>query len=392
MQKKIIFVMRNLEVGGIETSFVKLVNMLPLYDITLLITHSDKSMLSQIKRKINVIYSPVTDYGLFSRALKSIVRFKDIKSSICYIILRLLQFIINRPFMAREFVLKNAVDLKEVYDTAIVYDGGMRNTTLLTVNHINARKKIMWVHEEYKIQDRKKLRIYLKYFLKFDKIFCVSRFARNSFTGVFPELYPKTEILYNLINKETIEKCYVPQENVFNFNGIKILSVGRLHPLKGQMLLPYVADKLKKNGYIFKWYLVGDGPSRPELEELINKYGLEEELILLGNKINPYPYFHDCDFYVQPSFTEGFCITLLEAMCFNKPIVTTDFLTAREFVEHNETGLIVDCNSESIYRGIKELMDSEEKAAGLIKNLKQMDIDTYREINKLVKVIEGHGG
>ncbi len=392
MQKKIIFVMRNLEVGGIETSFVKLVNMLPLYDITLLITHSDTSMLSQIKRKINVIYSPVTDYGLFSRALKSIVRFKDIKSSICYIILRLLQVIINRPFMAREFVLKNAVDLKEVYDTAIVYDGGMRNTTLLTVNHINARKKIMWVHEEYKIQDRKKLRIYLKYFLKFDKIFCVSGFARNSFTGVFPELYPKTEILYNLINKEAIEKRYLPQENVFNFNGIKILSVGRLHPLKGQMLLPYVADKLKKNGYIFKWYLVGDGPSRPELEELINKYGLEEELILMGNKINPYPYFHDCDFYVQPSFTEGFCITLLEAMCFNKPIVTTDFLTAREFVEHNKTGLIVDCNSESIYRGIKELMDSEEKAAGLIKNLKQMDIDTYREINKLVKVIEGHGG
>lgn len=392
MQKKIIFVMRNLEVGGIETSFVKLVNMLPSYDITLLITHNDKSMLSQIKRKINVIYSPVKDYGLFSRALKSIMRFKDIKSSICYIILRLLQVIINRPFMAREFVLKNTVDLKEVYDTAIVYDGGMRNTTLLTVNHIKAYKKIMWVHEEYKIQDRKKLRIYLKYFLKFDKIFCVSRFARNSFTGVFPELCPKTEILYNLINKEAIERCYVPQENVFNFNGIKILSVGRLHPLKGQMLLPYVAAKLKNDGYIFKWYLVGDGPSRPELEELIKKYELEEELILLGNKINPYPYFHDCDFYVQPSFTEGFCITLLEAMCFNKPIVTTDFLTAREFIVHNETGLIVDCNSESIYRGIKELIDSEEKTAGLIKNLKRMDIDTYREINKLVKVIEGHGG
>gem|GEM_PF-57710 len=391
MQKKIIFIIRNLEVGGIETSFIKLVNLLPLYDITLLITHKDTSLLNQIKRKINVIYSPVEDYGLFSKALKSLVRFKDVKNSVCYIILRLLQGIMNKPFMAREFVLKNAVDLKEVYDTAIVYDGGMRNTTLLTVNHIKARKKIMWVHEEYNIKDKKKLRIYLKYFLKFDKIFCVSRFARDSFTGVFPELYPKTGVLYNLINKEVIRSCYVPQENVFNYKGIKLLSVGRLHPLKGQMLLPYVIDKLKKDGYVFKWYLVGDGPLRPELEKLIRQYGIEEELILPGNKINPYPYFHDCDFYVQPSFTEGFCITLLEAMCFNKPIVTTDFLTAREFAVNNETGIIVDCDSESIYRGIKGLMDSKETTARLIENLKQMEINTYSEIDKLVNVIEGIG-
>lgn len=389
MQKKIIFIIRNLEVGGIETSLIKLVNLLPLYDITLLITHDDTSLLHQIKRKVNVIYSPVTDYGLFSKALKSLIRFKDVKNSVCYIVLRLLQGIVNKPFMAREYVLKQAVKLEEVYDTAIVYDGGMRNTTLLAVNHLKASKKIMWVHEEYKIENKKKLRIYLRYFLQFHKIFCVSRSAKDSFTAVFPELLPKTDILYNLINKEVIWKSYVPQENVYNYNGCRILSVGRLHPLKGQLLLPYVTNKLKKSGYVFRWYLVGEGPSRPELEKLIKKYEIEEELILLGNKINPYSYFHECDFYVQPSFTEGFCITLLEAMCFNKPIVTADFLTAREFVEDNETGIIVDCNSESIYRGIKGLMDSRDKTARLVDNLKQMDLNTYSEIDKLVNVIEG---
>ena len=52
-----------------------------------------------------------------------------------------------------------------------------------------------------------------------------------------------------------------------NYDGIKILTVGRLYREKGQDIIPEVARQLKKEGYDFKWYLIGEGSIRKEIEK-----------------------------------------------------------------------------------------------------------------------------
>ena len=114
---------------------------------------------------------------------------------------------------------------------------------------------------------------------------------------------------------------------------------------------------------------------------------MTDDLILLGNQKNPYPYFKQCDLYVQTSRFEGYCLTLAEARCFNKPIVTTDFIGANEQIIDGENGFIVGYNPEELYIKICELIVSQELRENFQSNLEKMDLDTYKELDKLYKLI-----
>ena len=61
----------------------------------------------------------------------------------------------------------------------------------------------------------------------------------------------------------------------------------------------------KENNINFKWYVLGKGPLKEEIEADIKKNNLENDFILLGVTPNPYAYIRDCDIYVQPSRHEG---------------------------------------------------------------------------------------
>ena len=83
---------------------------------------------------------------------------------------------------------------------------------------------------------------------------------------------------------------------------------------------------MKQDGYKVKWYCVGDGNARKEYEELIKERKLEGDFILLGAIPNPYPYMKNADIYVQTSRHEGYCLTLAEAKCLCKFIISTNFI------------------------------------------------------------------
>ena len=70
-----------------------------------------------------------------------------------------------------------------------------------------------------------------------------------------------------------------------------------------------------------------------ELKELIAQNNLEDSFILLGKKTNPYPYMKACDLYVQPSRYEGKAVTVTEAKILGKPILITNYPTARSQIE-----------------------------------------------------------
>lgn len=221
-------------------------------------------------------------------------------------------------------------------------------------------KKISWIHfdvSNHKINKN----LYERLYRKFHELVVVSEEARKQLVRLIPSAEGKTRIVPNIIDDELIIE--MSKEAITfdpNYKGLKILTVGRLSEEKGQDLAVRVLSKLRENGYNVRWYCIGEGKYRDNLESLIKEFGVEENFILLGSKNNPYPYMAQADIYVQTSRHEGFCLTLAEAKCLSKPIVTTNFIGAIEQIIDGENGYIVNVHEDEIYSKVKLLLENKE--------------------------------
>ena len=127
-----------------------------------------------------------------------------------------------------------------------------------------------------------------------------------------------------------------------SFTGIRILTIGRLANQKGYDIALEACKKLKEKGINFRWYVLGKGPLKEEIEKYIIKNNLSKHFILLGVEANPYPFIKNTDIYVQTSRFEGFGLALAEARMLNVPIVTTRFDAVYNQMIDGKNGLVVD--------------------------------------------------
>ena len=264
---------------------------------------------------------------------------------------------------------------EEIYDIAIAYHVPASFPVVYVVEYLNAKRKVAWIHSDIEIY-KEEMKRYQEYYNNFDKIYCVSKDGEDKFKKQYPHLKSKTDVFYNIVNREQIY-LLADKEIGFkdDFDGIRILTVGRLTEEKGYDIVPPILAELINKGYKVKWYCIGDGKTRDNIENLMKKYDLGDKLILLGTKLNPYPYFKECDIYVQPSRHEGYCITLAEARIFNKPIVTTDFIGALEQINDNTDGLIVKFNQDDILNGIIKIIRDDKLKIKFISNLENQHVD-----------------
>jgi glycosyltransferase involved in cell wall biosynthesis len=123
----------------------------------------------------------------------------------------------------------------------------------------------------------------------------------------------------------------------------RIVSVGRLCPEKGALLLIEAASALVDQGVAFQLELIGDGPLRHELETAIKERGLESIVTLAGWKPTPYirTAISNAHLFVLPSFAEGLPVVLMEALALECPVVTTAIAGHGELVSHGENGWLV---------------------------------------------------
>jgi len=163
------------------------------------------------------------------------------------------------------------------------------------------------------------------------------------------------------------------------------VTVGRLGLEKGQEMVPEIVRKLLNNGMEVTWYLVGEGVKRSVIEENIARFNVADHVILLGLKANPYPYMRNCDLYVQPSFTEGYCTTTIEAKILHKPILVTDVPGMREQFQHMENGYIVASPTiDCLYEGIRTLIKDEALRRRFVKRLSDDTmLENEKEMRKL---------
>ncbi|MFB4168895.1 glycosyltransferase [Virgibacillus sp. JSM 102003] len=367
MKKKVIFMLINMNVGGTEKALLNMTAEMPTadYDITILMLEKYGGFLGSIPSHVHVEY--LQEYPAIKEelnkppktaALNLINRGKFGKGIAFSIIVLLSKLTKNKSIFFR-YLLKNVPELKNEYDVAIAYAGPMDFISYFVAMKIKAKERVQWIHFDITkvgFDNRFAARIYKQ----FDKIFVVSKEGKKKFINLFPQFEDKVESFPNKMSRELVLKMADEGPGFEdNFNGVRILTVGRLSKEKGQDLAIRALAKLKKAGFNVRWYCVGEGSARAEYQGLIKEYEVENEFILLGATPNPYPFMRQCDIYVQPSRHEGYCITLAEAKCFNKPIVSTDFTGAREQLKDGEIGIIVKYDENQMIRTLQQIISDE---------------------------------
>lgn len=169
---------------------------------------------------------------------------------------------------------------------------------------------------------------------------------------------------------------------------VKLLSVGRFCTAKNFDNVPEICKRLRDKGLDIRWYLIGYGVDEPLIRKKIAEYKMDKYIIVLGKKENPYPYFKQCDIYVQPSRYEGKCMSVIEAQMLHKPVVISNYATARNQLIDGYDGIIVPLPVEDFANGIEKVIRNKELQSKLVNNTMNTDYSNYNEIKKIYSIIE----
>jgi glycosyltransferase involved in cell wall biosynthesis len=395
MKKKVLFVMNNLNCGGAEKSLVSLLETLDFesYDVDLFLFQKEGLFLNKLPNQVKILDSPI-NFPLFNMSIKSALALSLIKLRIDLAFARLYSGFIFRTEKNRsrcdqrvwKYSSKSIKKMTKKYDIAIGYLE--MSPIYFIVDKVTATKKIGWVHTNYSnsgMDDK----IDYPYFRKLDYIVTVSEECQKSLLDHFPNLKQKIRVINNIVSPKIIHRLsHQDTEVSFDPNYVNLLTVARLCHVKGIDLVIESCKLLVEKGYKIRWYLMGTGTEieNKMYEELVKKNHLEEEVKFLGVKDNPYPYMKKADIYIQPSRFEGKSIAIEEAKILKKPIVVTNFSTAKDQITNYRNGIMTDMNSLSLTQGIKELIEDKQLISQLTKALSIEKLGSENEIYKLYEI------
>ena len=384
---KIAIVIDSYSTGGVALAlkeFLKHMENEP-FEITVFIRNIENSDVDTVLK--NVSYKKWSEENHFGEVIKEGGLLRGIE----FLKNRLMALYYWRNF-GKQVIYKTRCN-KEVlgeYDCAIAYQMISNDVTIMTLEKIKAKRKILWLHGKKNFKD-KDLKFYDDIYSKADSIVCVAKETEDRFKRLMPKCVGKTCTIHNFYDIPAIlSKANEPIEEFSNEKiECVIASVGRLSKEKGFDRVPDVVKKLQEDGHKVKWIVVGHGDQYDKLKRQIHKNGQEDCIQLVGYRENPYPYIKNCDIYVQPSYTEGYCTSTMEAKILGKPVVATDISGMREQFVDGETGIIVESSIEGIFKGIKRLIDESELREKIIRNLSAEPITNDKVKEETIKIIRG---
>lgn len=396
MKKNILFVIDSLHCAGAEKSLITLLSLIDYkkYKVDLQLFGYGGQLEEVLPKEVNLL-TPISYMKYNEQSIKdSIINCRNIQQA--KFIYARLKYSLNirlkkytNAQMARIFWRINNKLIEKnpkKYDIAISYAQGI--PTFYVADKIKADKKIAWVNTSYKLNEKDK-NYQMKFYDKYNKIIAVSHSAREILIETFPKYSKKTDIIYDINDYNLIYKMSkIGQSYNDNFDGIRVLTIGRLDYGKRYDRAIEACKILKDKGINFKWYALGIGGLQDEINNLIKSYNLENEFILLGVKSNPYPYIKDADIYVQTSDFEGFGLAIAEARILNIPVVTTEFDSVYNQMIQEKNGLIVGMNAQAVVDGIVRLIENKELRESIINYLKQEKKGNIEELEKFYNLIE----
>ena len=399
--KKVLFVISALNTGGAEKSLVNLLNLFDYskYEVDLLLFKKEGVFIKQVPKEVNILDIPKTLKYLFTPL--DIEGIKDISSinagirryiGTFYTKLKYKNNLSEGKQVRWNKFYKSVIDnLSREYDVAISYMHG--EAMYYVADKVKAKKKVTWVHNDYRATRLNK-ELDSPYYDKFDKIVSISEECINIFSDIFPELSSKTVCIPNLTSSSLIRKMaidFMPNEYINIKSNDKytkiLLSIGRLSSQKGFDIAINAAKILKDKNINFIWYIMGQG----ELEKALNKQKkevkLDDRIVFMGIRENPYPYIKNCDILVQTSRFEGKSVVLDETKILSKPIISTNYNTVKDQIIDGEEGIIVDLSAECIAEGIIDLINDDYKKDYLVSNLEKNEYGNENLINKYYELI-----
>ena len=372
--KSILFVINTLGQGGAEVAMIELINELlqrTECSIDLYVMTGQGELIDRIPPCVHVLNKKTDPTDVLSSAgRKSLYRHTFSKLLCRFSGLRNLPYIVGNYMemrrrgnvVAKNLLWKGVSDgsrpPRKKYDLAIAYIEGA--STFFVADKVTADAKAAFVHTDYH-----KAGYYRKLdrgcYHRFNAVYCVSQEAKDSFLSEYPELKDNVRVFRNIIRPESIiEKSKSGPGFDDDFDGIRIVSLGRLVKLKCFDTAIEAAHILKERGHRIRWYVFGEGDERSNLEAMIRKNQLENEFFLCGTVRNPFPYLREAQIYVQCSRFEGYSIAVREAKVLGLPVVITQSMGISDLVADGIDGICVDSDASSIADGIERLINDPE--------------------------------
>ena len=392
-KKKILFVNYSLHSGGIEKSLVTLLNLFDYdrYDVDLQLFVNEGLFLNRVPKQVNLlppIFPP--EYKLnIRKAFPKLLQKGHPLLAVCRMLVTIVSLrgtmgerLANMWNIERRFARTN----RKEYDAAVAFMEGQ--PIYYVVSKVKSRTKIGFIHGDYKAMGLSKIYDY-DFIRRLDALCTVSESCKTALDETFPEFRNKIHVIYNIISAKFMRSmAEEPVDFDSSYHGTRILSIARLSHQKGlDIAIPAIAA-LKKKGFDFKWYIIGIGPEEAALKEMIERLEIQDTVVFLGERPNPYPFLKSCDIYLQPSRFEGKSIAVDEAMVMCRPILLTNFSTAADQIDSGRNGLIVPMTSEGVEKGLEDLLLHEERRAAFIAELEKSDYTNEEEINKLYALME----
>lgn len=402
MMKKILFLSMSLDIGGAEKSLVNMLNLLDdsQWQVDLLLFQKRGAFLEQVPESVHVI-GGTRQLDILFQSLKTTTSsetdhrlnsfFLSLKRYFCTLLTTIKYRQFDRIRINRwiRYYRKLIPDLSGKYDVAVAFAGG--ETLYYMVDKVQAARKIAYYHSDYSKIDIDS-RLEEEYLRRTDATVTISETCASSLVKLFPGEQNKIHVFPNFTSPDLIysmSEKYFPKE-ISSFEGkFIIVSVGRLHPIKGFDIAVEAAERLKERGRRFIWLIVGEGKERKTLELQIKKKKLQNEVFLLGNRVNPYPYMKHADIFVQPSRFEGKSVVLDEAKILQKPIVVTEYHSVTDQIENMVTGIVTPITASGIAGGVELLMSCPDLRNRLKKNLSRIDFSVQAQVREFQNFIEG---
>ena len=407
MKKRIFIAIHYMEIGGGEMSLIGLLHAIDYsqYDVDLFIYSHRGELMQFIPKDVNVL-PEIPAYTNIENPIKEVIKKGFLRIAIARLKTKWqYQRYLKRTGLEKSDeiyrLMANNItpclpSLKKYgkYDLAINYLG-MHNVVL---DKVDAKKKLAWIHTDYSTvhvnadED-------VKRWGAFDYIISISEGVTKSFLKTFPSLRDKIVEMENILSSsfvreraELIPQSEIEKEMPCEENTIRLLSIGRFCEAKNYDNVPDICKEVNSqlstlNSQLkVKWYIIGWGGDEQLIRQKIAEAGMQDNVILLGKKTNPYPYIKACDIYCQPSRYEGKSITVREAQMLCKPVVVTNYLTASAQINEGIDGVIVPMDNDGCAKGIAEFIIDKSKQVAICKYLGENDYGNKNEVHTLYKL------
>lgn len=391
--KKILIASFDMEIGGVERSLISLLDNFDYKrnQVDLMLYSHTGDLLHLLPRQAHLL-KELKAYRTFRMSIGQVFKSGKYQIGLTRLVAKGQASIGNSSENGHKqmqymwkYALPSLPRLEKTYDIAISYLW----PHYFVGNKVKARTKIAWIHTDFSKIDTN-ISMDVKMWSKFDYLVAVSTECKQAFINKYPVLKEKVVVIENINAPEYVRKLAneTVDHPLIHDDRFKVITVARLSYAKGMDHAVRALKLLKDRGYDnIAWYVVGYGGDETMVRELIDAEDVRESFILLGKKTNPYPFMKAADLYVQPSRYEGKAITVEEAQILGKPVLITDYPTAKSQVNHEVDGVICDLSADGIANGIENLYHDHKLRKQLEQNCVNANYENHQELEKLYELV-----